>query len=146
MFNYMVVILILISIVIYYLLVHYIKRRLKQFLMGFEDETILLIHDQVNFMGQSKRGIMQLRGNGFLVLTSKRLAFQMITPKKNIIIETCLISSVEIVETYLGKFIGQYLLKINYYDQEELMSMAFSLSRIEEWMDTLQGIIQENVT
>ncbi|OGI02552.1 MAG: hypothetical protein A2Y25_09595 [Candidatus Melainabacteria bacterium GWF2_37_15] len=105
---------------------------LKQLTLELEKtgEKIILKDSWANFFGLKSLGRGQIRGNGILALTDKRVYFVRYFPKKEISIPLGTIKNVETVKSYLGKNIFAPILKLN-FDNEEV---AFYVRDVEEWI------------
>src|SRR5687768_119687 len=66
------------------------------------------------FFGQESRGVMQMRGNGTLILTDDELLFKQWVVNKEFRIPLKSIQSVETPRSFLGKTQGVQLLKVSY--------------------------------
>lgn len=73
-----------------------------------------LILNNTNFIGRSDGGLVQLRGNGALIINDEAFIFVMWWPNHLIEIPLSQILSTELVKSYRGKRVMQPLLKINF--------------------------------
>jgi hypothetical protein len=87
----------------------------------------------VNF-GQTSKGVIQLRGNGALVLTGEELHFLAIA-SADLVIPRSSIRATSLVRAHLGKSVGRRLLKIEFDDD----SVAFFVEQPEAWREALGG-------
>jgi hypothetical protein len=76
-----------------------------------------LVVPGANFYGQESKGVMQLRGNGTLVLTDTELYFEMLVPQREFRIPLAAIQALETPSSYLGKTNFRPLLKVVYRDE-----------------------------
>lgn len=92
-----------------------------------------LILSNTNFMGRSDGGLVQVRGNGALVLNDEALIFVMWWPNRLIEIPLSQIQSTELVKSYRGKWVMQPLLKVNFVNpMGELASAAWWVKNPQE--------------
>ena len=70
-----------------------------------------------NFYGQESKGVMQMRGNGTLVLTESELYFEMLVPRREFRIPLAAIQALETPSSYLGKTNFRPLLKVVFRDE-----------------------------
>lgn len=68
------------------------------------------------FFGQQSRGVTQMRGNGTLIVTDSEVIFQQWVTNKEFRIPLSAIQSIENPTSFLGKWQGVPLLKINFLD------------------------------
>jgi len=88
-----------------------------------------------SFFGQASRGVMQVRGNGTLILTDSELIFEMWVPNREIRIPLRSIESLENPTWFLGKSRFVPLLKVGYTDaQGSTDAMAWQVSDLSGWM------------
>ncbi|MCI0354243.1 MAG: hypothetical protein L0099_04260 [Acidobacteria bacterium] len=66
------------------------------------------------FFGQQSRGVRQLRGNGTLIVTDSDILFQQWVLNREFRIPLAAIQSIENPTSFLGKWQGVPLLKINF--------------------------------
>jgi hypothetical protein len=69
------------------------------------------------FFGQQSRGVMQMRGNGTLILTDNELLFKQWVVNKEFRLPLKSIQSIEIPSSFLGKTQGVQLLKVSYLNE-----------------------------
>jgi len=69
------------------------------------------------FFGQQSRGAMQMRGNGTLILTPTELVFHQWMPGREFRIPLKSIQSIENPTSFLGKWQGVPLLRVNFLDE-----------------------------
>lgn len=69
------------------------------------------------FFGQQSRGVMQMRGNGTLILADDELLFKQWVVNKEFRIPLKSIQSIETPSSFLGKTQGVQLLKVSYLDE-----------------------------
>ena len=105
-------------------------------------ETILMKSYYANFFGQESRGFSQIRGNGILVLTENFLYFQMLVPRKKLIIPVSSMTGTQIVRTFLAKTKFRPLLKVSFHTDEGNDSAAWLLKDPHSWKERLDEMIQ----
>jgi len=98
-------------------------------------EKILLKDNSAAFFGIKSLGGGQIRGQGFLVLTDKRVYFSRYFPQKIVNIPVESIKGTEMVQTYLGKNTYMPVLKI-LFGQDEV---AFAVKEPDLWIEQLDG-------
>jgi hypothetical protein len=69
------------------------------------------------FFGQQSRGVMQMRGNGTLILTDNELLFKQWIVNKEFRLPLKSIQSIETPSSFLGKTQGVQLLKVSYLNE-----------------------------
>lgn len=91
-----------------------------------------------SFFGQQSRGIMQVRGNGILILTDTELIFEMWVPKRRYHIPVQSIRSAENPRSFLGKSRFTPLLKVVFVDDHGVEdAMAWQVRDLNDWMRKL---------
>jgi hypothetical protein len=76
-----------------------------------------LIIPSANFYGQESKGVMQMRGNGTLVLTDTELYFDQWVLQREFRIPLASIQALETPSSYLGKTNFRPLLKVVFRDE-----------------------------
>lgn len=126
---------------IYVLLKVILRKKIMQIMDKIGKENIILITSGANFFGQESAGLMQIRGNGFLVLTKDKLYFELILPKKIIEIPLEKIERIEESRSYLGKTAVSKLMKIIYRNESNIMdSCAWLVRHRKEWINKLEQL------
>ncbi|PWH12834.1 MAG: hypothetical protein DDG60_11580 [Anaerolineae bacterium] len=88
-----------------------------------------------NFFGRESRGVMQMRGNGILVLTDAELIFEMWLWNTEVRIPLRSIQSVETPLSFLGKSRLTPLLKVVYTTPEGgTDAVAWQVSDLSGWV------------
>lgn len=91
-----------------------------------------------NFFGQQSRGVMQVRGNGTLILTDTELIFELWVPKRVYHIPLQTIRSVENPKSFLGKSRFTPLLKVVFVDDQGVEdAIAWQVRDLNDWMRKL---------
>ena len=115
------------------------KNAIEELSVSYPEHTRILTSPMANLFGLESKGMKQVRGNGILLLTSSRLYYRMLLPKKEILIPLHNIDSVETPKSFLGKTKGMKLLKVNFRnDTGARDSAAWLVDRLEEWVETLR--------
>jgi hypothetical protein len=96
-------------------------------------EDILLRDLMANNFGLQSRGVIQLRGNGALVLTAAELHFFMLVPEEEFRIPLGAIREVSLVRAHLGKTVGRQLLKIRFTREGAEDAVAWYVRDPEAW-------------
>ncbi len=94
-----------------------------------------------NFFGQESRGIVQLRGNGTLVITDTDLYFEKWLPRKEYHIPLANIQAIEMPRVFLRKSLGlNPLLKVVYRNssgQQDAMAWFIpDLTSVKQLLET----------
>ena len=121
------------------------KKRQEEILKKFEGQKVLGAFGSANFFGLESKGVKQIRGNGFLVLTENKLYFEMwVKPRTIIEIPIKSIKKIETVKSHLYKSRFNPLLKVIFTnDIGEIDSVAWMVgkNRLEEWRDALEKLV-----
>lgn len=106
-----------------------------------DDEVTLLDENGPNFYGQLSRGHGQVRGNGRLRLTNKRLIFEMWIPRRHLSIACTSIRKIEAPTSYLGKSSGQPLLCVRFREtpRSRIDSAAWLVRDRTSWVRALES-------
>jgi len=103
-------------------------------------EEIVLREPAANLFGLRSRGMGQVRGNGVLTLTDRRLHFLMWLPKREVSIELLSIRGVETPTSFLGKSKFTPLLQVDYTTERgEQDAAAWLVRDLEAWTAELRG-------
>jgi hypothetical protein len=98
---------------------------------------------KANFFGIESRGVMQIRGNGILLLTDTDLVFGMFRPTREFLIPLANIEKVELVKSHLTKTVFQPLLKVYFTNEEGAAdSVAWWLANPAEWKNVLEQCLK----
>jgi len=98
----------------------------------------IVLRDGGNFFGLKSRGVGQVRGNGLLALTEKRIIFKQLIPSKwfEILLER--IIDIEHPKSFLGKSVGVKLLQVNFTNDEgEHDAIAWAVREPDKWRETI---------
>jgi hypothetical protein len=103
----------------------------------------LRIEEEANFFGIESHGVMQIRGNGILLLTDTDLVFGMFRPTRDFLIPLAKIEKIELAESHLTKTVFQPLLKVYFTNEEGYMdSVAWWVINPTEWKELLEKCIK----
>ena len=98
---------------------------------------------KANFFGIESRGVMQIRGNGILLLTNTDLVFAMFRPTREYLIPLANIEKVELVQSHLTKTVFQPLLKVYFRNEEGTAdSAAWWVANPTKWKNELEQSIK----
>lgn len=98
----------------------------------FPADSIVFSDDLANFFGRTSKGVLQLRGNGGLVLTRDALWFLPIVGEE-MSFPLAEITKVSTVKSHLGKTVGRPLLKVEWAED----SVAFFVRDVNAWLQQL---------
>lgn len=113
-----------------YIFIYLRLRKLEnQMVRDLIGEEIVKQTKSANYMGQGSKGMLQIRGNGVLILTKSNLYFSMLLPEKRLIIPVSSIGSLSTPKSFLGKTKGQKLLRAD-FDGD---SAAWLVEKPEQW-------------
>jgi hypothetical protein len=130
----------IISIATIFSLKKIIKKRISNLKKRFNEYKIIEYERFANCFGVQSKGYVQIRGNGILLLTKQFLFFQMIFPKKELLLPLSDIRESKITMSHLGKTKGKKLLKIVFTnDSGKKDSVAFLVSNLDIWMKQLKS-------
>jgi len=105
------------------------------------NQNIILKLRGANFFGQESKGLMQLRGNGNLMLTRSELYFKQWLRKKEILIPISKIQTAEIVTSYLHKSVGRPLLKVTFLNElGKIDSIAWWVRDVNKWITAISDL------
>jgi hypothetical protein len=90
-----------------------------------------------NYFGRKSRGMVQVRGNGPLVLNEHSLVFVLLLPRRIVHIPLVKIRKVERSRSHLGKIRTGGLLSVHYSDHGQAEQVAFQVSDLSTWMQAL---------
>ncbi len=115
--------------------------RVKEVLNKFKEKKIIAISSNANFFGLQSLGLIQVRGNGVLILTNEELYYEMWATKKEISIPVFSIIKIETPMFHLAKTKAMPLLKITFQNKKgELDSIAWLVNNLEEWKNKIEEL------
>jgi hypothetical protein len=104
-----------------------------------------LIVPGANYFGQESESVMQVRGNGTLVLTDSELYFEYYWPRKEFRVPLASIVALETTKWHKGKSVGRPLFKVIFRgDGGREDSAAWYVPDLEGTIRTLEEARQEN--
>lgn len=105
-----------------------------------EGERIVLREAGAPLFGIRSLGPAQIRGNGVLTLTDRRLHFLMWLPRRELSIPRERIVNVEIPKSFMGKSIFRDLLQVNFINEDgEADAAAWAARDPLEWQAFLSS-------
>ncbi len=132
-----------IFVVLYIRLLLIAKERTQESINALKGEKILLSEKAANFFGHKSAKVKQIRGNGFLALTDKKIYFKMWLPNKTLIIPLTSIIEVQKVNAFLGKTKAKPLLKIIFYRNNGLRDeVAWLVQEPEKWIFRINKLLR----
>ena len=118
------------------------NKRIEEIMQKYSKRG-LQIEQEANFFGIESHGIMQIRGNGILLLTNTDLVFGLFRPVRDFVIPLAKIEKIELVESHLTKTVFQPLLKVYFINEEGAMdSMALWVVNPAKWKDLLEKSVK----
>lgn len=119
-------------------------KRIKEIMQKYSKRGVRVKGD-ANFFGIESHGVMQIWGNGILLLTDTDLVFGMFRPARDFVIPLAKIEKIELVESHLTKTVFQPLLKVYFTNEEGYAdSVAWWLTNPTEWKDLLKAKCSKN--
>ncbi len=104
--------------------------------------TAVAFIPNANFFGQESKGVMQMRGNGTLVLTGSEIYFARWIPLAEYTIPLAKIQSVETVNGFLGKTVFRPLLKVVYQNEA---GKTDAIAWLVPDLDGLKKLIEDQI-
>ena len=118
------------------------SKRIDEIVQKFSKQGIRM-KGNANFFGIESRGVMQIRGNGILLLTNAALVFGMFRPKRDFVIPLASIERIELARSHLAKTVFQPLLKVYFINEEgDADSVAWRIDNPGEWKNILEKCIK----
>lgn len=101
---------------------------------------LLFADRHANYFGVESKGGAQIRGNGVLVLTRSSLIFEMLLPRREMIIDLHRIERLASVRSHVGKSVMRPLLRVEFDDGTGgVDAAAWYVRDVEGWI----GIISD---
>ncbi|MBI9049889.1 MAG: hypothetical protein JEZ00_10740 [Anaerolineaceae bacterium] len=130
------------AVILYIVLMQVRVKQVKQantLLEEFKEENILAYTSAANFVGIESKGMGQVRGNGFLLLSSHFLLFERLAPKMRVNIVLRKIIRVDQVSSFLGKRNIKPVLRIFYTDEHgEQDKIGFFIKDPDKWQNLIR--------
>jgi hypothetical protein len=118
------------------------SKRIEEFMQKHSKRGVRMKGD-ANFFGIESRGVMQVRGNGILLLTDTDLVFGMFRPKHDFLIPFARIEEIKLAESHLTKTVFQPLLKVYFTNEKgDADSVAWWVVNPTEWKNVLEQCIK----
>ena len=122
------------------------SKRIEEFMQKYSKRGVWMKGD-ANFFGIESHGVMQVRGNGILLLTETDLVFGMFRPTRDFLIPLARIEKIELAESHLTKTVFQPLLKVYFTNEEgDADSVAWWVANPIEWKNVLEQCIKNRYT
>jgi hypothetical protein len=94
-----------------------------------------------NFFGVESKGGAQVRGNGILVLTPSFLVFEMLLPRREMIIDLHRVRKLASVRSHLGKSVMRPLLRVEFDDGAGgTDAAAWYVRDVDGWVGSISGV------
>lgn len=107
-------------------------------------ERIVMREDSANLFGVRSRGMGQVRGNGVLTLTDRRLHFAMWLPRREVSIERARITGTETPRSFLGRSRLTPVLQVDFTNElGEQDAAAWLVRDLPEWTEALSERIHQ---
>ena len=118
------------------------SKRIEEIMQKHSKRGVRLKVD-ANFFGIESLGVIQVRGNGILLLTDTDLVFGMFRPTRDFLIPLALIEKIELEESHLTKTVFQPLLKVHFTTEKgDADSVAYWVANPTEWKNVLEQCIK----
>lgn len=110
------------------------------------EHEIIRIEETADFKGQTSLGSKQDTGKGVLALTAHKLYFLLWMPKVEIEVYASAITSVELVDEFMGKADKQKkLLQVSFENEAGRPdAMAWQVPEHEQWEKAIQDVIEKS--
>jgi len=119
-----------------------LKRRSQTILEKYDPASIILSYKLANCFGQESKGLIQMRGNGVLVLTKAGLHFHQYIPSREIAIPIHSMISVDQVKSHLRKTVMRPLLRVSYTNTEgQPDRCAWYVTQLDQWISGIQSLL-----
>ncbi|RLB47439.1 MAG: hypothetical protein DRJ42_25390 [Deltaproteobacteria bacterium] len=133
------------AVVALFVLVNWLKRlqgkRLDAVRERFSDKDVLCMTTGADFFGQESLGLSQTRGRGILLLTSDELFFELLAPKKELVIPVSSIASIDTPKSFLKKSKFVPLLKVTFTNAAgDEDSAAWLVKDLESWKTAVEKL------
>jgi uncharacterized membrane protein len=109
------------------------RRQASQLQEQFASQTIITTVPGANSFGQQSKGLLQVRGNGTLLITGQEIVFQQLVPRNTLRIPLAQVTGVETTRMFLGKTRGRRLLKVDFVNEQgEPDAAAYAVRKVDE--------------
>jgi hypothetical protein len=138
---------VLFTVLLYVILMQVRVKQVKQanqLLEEFSEENILGYTTSVNYIGVESSGLEQIRGNGFLMLSSHFLLFERLTPNKRIMIPLRKVYRVDQVPSFLGRRNIKPVVRIAFADDRGNQDkLGLLLRDPDKWQHLIQAASEQ---
>jgi type II secretory pathway pseudopilin PulG len=138
---------VLLTVVLYVVLMQVRVRQMKQanqLLDEYQEENILAYTTSANYLGIESAGMGQVRGNGFLMLTSSFLLLERMAPKHRLQIPLRKIFRVDQVSSFLGRRNIKPILRISFTNDEgEQDTLGILLKDPDKWQQLIHAASEQ---
>jgi|TARA_B100000315_G_scaffold162395_1_gene150830 hypothetical protein len=110
----------------------------------YNEDEIILKELKANCLGIKSKSVVQIRGNGVLILTKSHLRFFRILPKADYEIPINLITNVSITHTHLGKALPYKLVRLEFKGTDGPDAIAWWVSDQEQWKNKIELLINSS--
>lgn len=111
-----------------------IRNRLAEAVrLKYSGRTIVRQSVGANFFGRLSLGVVQIRGNGALVLTQKEVYFLQAAPRREITIPLEIITAVTTPRSHLGKSVVSRLLRVDFCEEGKSDAIAWAVRDVDTW-------------
>jgi len=130
-----------IFVALFYMLANKLKMHEKNLREKFSDRLIFLSSAGANFAGQKSKGLMQVRGNGALLLVEDQIYFKMLVPDREIVIPIDMITGIRKANGFLGKTKGIPLIVVEFTNEENRSDEAgWWVRNVDEWINSINEL------
>ena len=117
------------------------KRAVEDLRRRLAGRTVIRSDRGANFFGVESKGQGQIRGNGVLVLTPDQLVFEMLLPRREMVIHLHRISKLGKVKSHLHKSVMRPLLRVEYDDGAGgTDAVAWCVKDVDGWITELAAV------
>ncbi len=119
------------------------RRALEDLRRRLAGRTIVRIDRRANFFGVESKGQAQLRGNGVLVLTSGQLVFEMLLPRREMVMDLSRVRRLASVRSHLHKSVMRPLLRVEFDDGAGgTDAVAWYVRDVDEWITAIAALCE----
>jgi hypothetical protein len=112
---------------------------------NYAPQQILMTDFTANSFGQESKGVLQVRGNGVLVLTEEYLHFFRFVPGADLRVPITAITDLSFTKNHLGKATIYNLLKVRFSTNGETDSIAWYLKDPNTWKAKIEEIMRNRL-
>lgn len=112
---------------------------MKKITHEIAERDIIRTSKTANFFGLKSSGLMQVRGNGVLILTCNELYFMRYLPNKKINIPLSSIVGIEIPKSFMKKRVSRPLMKVIFINEMGMTDeIAWFINRLDDWVSDIR--------